>query len=178
MIEGEYRHPGPARDSAGQSTRRSFVIRHSLFVLGFSLFCICCGCKTSTQNLFSAAGAGWQVQQGQAFWRPRSGLPEFGGDLLLAGDTSGDHLIQFDKTPLNMVSAEITSNRWLIKFPQQKMSFRGHGHGPERFAWLYLPAALSGQPLPRHIHFERRPDGGWRLENSNTGESLEGFLSP
>jgi hypothetical protein len=28
------------------------------------------------------------------------------------------------------------------------------------------------------LHFESKPDGGWRLENSRTGETLEGFLSP
>ncbi len=44
------------------------------------------GCQTSTQNLFTAAGSGWHVQQGQALWRPQRGLPEFGGDLVLARD--------------------------------------------------------------------------------------------
>ena len=47
-----------------------------------------------------------------------------------------------------------------------------------RFSWLYLPAALTGNPLPSQLHFERKADGGWRLENSSTGETLEGFLSP
>jgi hypothetical protein len=128
--------------------------------------------------MFAASGPDWHVQQGQALWRPRSGLPEFGGDLVLAGDGTGRHLIQFDKTPLNMMSAQTTTNRWLIKYPQQKLSFSGHGQGSRRFLWLFLPAALAGQPLPPTFKFTRQPDGGWRLENPGTGELVEGFLSP
>jgi hypothetical protein len=74
--------------------------------------------------------------------------------------------------------AQTTTNQWLIKFPQRQMSFSGRGPGPTRFAWLYLHAALAGEQLPPPLHFERKPDGGWRLENSRTGETLEGFLSP
>jgi hypothetical protein len=137
-----------------------------------------CGCQTSTQSLFPATGPDWHVQQGQALWRPQRGLPEFGGELVLATDDAGRCLIQFDKTPMAILSAQTTSNRWLIKFPQRQMSFSGHGPGPSRFCWLYLETALAGKPLPKQLHFENKPDGGWRLENSRTGETLEGFLSP
>jgi len=137
-----------------------------------------CGCQSPVQDLFRANGPDWQVRQGQAVWRPRRGLPEFGGDLVLASDTAGRHLIQFDKTPMAILSAQTTSNRWLIKFPGRNESFSGFGPGPTRFSWLYLPRALEGQPLPHALHFQRKPDGGWRLENSRTGETLEGFLSP
>ena len=137
-----------------------------------------CGCRTTTQSLFTASGPGWHVQQGQALWRPERGLPEFGGDLVLASNAGGRALIQFDKTPLSMVFAQIIPDRWLIRFPQRRMGFTGHGPGPTRFAWLYLPAALTGKPLPSSLHFERKPDGGWRMENARTGETLEGFLSP
>ena len=137
-----------------------------------------CGCQTTTQSLFTATGPGWHIQQGQALWRPKQGLPEFGGDLVMASNPDGCALIQFDKTPLSMVFAQTTPDRWLIRFPQRQMGFSGHGPGPTRFAWLYLPAALAGKPLPLPLHFERKPDGGWRLENTGTGETLEGFLSP
>jgi hypothetical protein len=137
-----------------------------------------CGCRTTKQSLFIASGPGWHVQQGQALWRPERGLPEFGGDLVLASDGTGRALIQFDKTPLSMVFAQTTTNRWLIRFPQRRMGFSGHGSGPTRFAWLYLPAALGGKQLPPALRFERKSDGGWRLENTRTGETLQGFLSP
>jgi hypothetical protein len=157
----------------------SFVIRHSAFtVILFSSLLFLCGCQSPTKSLFEATGPDWHVQQGQALWRPKTGLPEFGGDLVLASDAAGRHLIQFDKTPMAILSAQITSNRWLIKFPAQNMSFSGFGQGSARFGWLYLPAALDGKPLPKIFKFERKPDGGWRLENSRTGETVEGFLSP
>ncbi|MGA2248314.1 MAG: hypothetical protein ABSH48_25295 [Verrucomicrobiota bacterium] len=136
------------------------------------------GCQSPTQSLFTADGPNWRVQQGQALWRPQHGLPEIGGDLVLASDDAGRHFIQFDKTPMAILSAQTTSNRWLIKFPQRNLSFSGYGAGSARFSWLYLPRALEGRALPHALHFERKPDGGWRLENSRTGESLEGFLSP
>lgn len=137
-----------------------------------------CGCQSPVQSLFATAGPNWHVQQGQALWRPQRGLPEFGGDVVLASDDSGRHLIQFDKTPMAILSAQTTSNRWLIKFPQRNLSFSGFGAGSTRFSWLYLPRALDGQRLPPVFHFERTPAGGWRLENLTTGETLEGFLSP
>jgi hypothetical protein len=139
---------------------------------------VLCGCQSPIQNLFTATGSDWSVQQGQALWRPQRGLPEFGGDLVLARDHSGRSLIQFDKTPMAILSAQTTSNRWLIKFPQRNLSFSGFGPGSTRFSWLYLPAALDGKTLPKSLHFTRQPDGGWRLENSHTGETVEGFLSP
>jgi hypothetical protein len=155
----------------------SFVIRHlGLFLLA-SLLCLC-GCHTTTPSLFTATGPGWRVQQGQALWRPQRGLPEFGGDLVLASDGAGRHLIEFDKTPIAILSAQTTSNRWWINFPQRNQSFRGSGRGSTRFGWLYLAPALEGRTLPGNFHFERKPDGGWRLENSRTGETLEGFLTP
>jgi hypothetical protein len=77
-----------------------------------------------------------------------------------------------------ILNAQVTTNEWLISFPQRQMSFGGHGRGWTRFAWLYLPAALDGRQLPKDFRFERRTDDGWRLENSRTGETVEGFLAP
>lgn len=137
-----------------------------------------CGCQSTRQNLFIVNGPGWRVEQGQAVWRPKADLPEFGGDLVLARDDHGRCLIQFDKTPMAILSAQVTSNRWLIKFPQRNLSFGGFMPPSSRFGWLYLPDALAGKPLPKFIRFTQTPDGGWRLENSRTGETVEGFLAP
>ena len=146
----------------------------SVPLAGLVLFCSC----RTPKNLFTATGPGWQVQQGQALWRPKNGLPEFGGDLVLASDAGGRALLQFDKTPLSMVFAQTTTNHWLIRFPQRRIGFSGDAPAPTRFAWLYLPAALEGRKLPPPLLFGHRPDGGWRLENTVTGETLEGYLSP
>ena len=118
------------------------------------------------------------MQEGQALWRPRRGYPEIGGDVVLASHEDGRCLIQFAKTPMTLVMAQTTGTNWLIQFPPAHMSFRGRRQPPTHFGWLYLHAALSGQPLAPPFHFEREPDGGWRLENPRSGETLKGFLAP
>ena len=96
----------------------------------------------------------------------------------MASDADGRCAIQFTKTPLPLVLAQTTRTNWLIEFPPRRMSFGGHRTPPTRFAWLYLHAALSGDSLPSTLRFQRKPDGGWRLENTRSGETLEGFLAP
>jgi hypothetical protein len=138
------------------------------------------GCQTATKTLFTASGPGWRVQEGQALWRPGSGYPEIGGDLVMVSHEDGRCAIEFAKTPMSLVSAQTTRTNWLLQFPPQRRGFSGRWQPPVRFrfAWLYLHAALAGELLPPPLHFERKPDGGWRLENTRTGETLEGFLAP
>jgi hypothetical protein len=147
-----------------------------LFWIGLLLFCGCA--TTTTESLFTVSGPGWRIQQGQGLWTPRSGAPQFGGDLVLASDANGRSFVQFDKMPLSLVSVQITPDQWLLRFPQGGGTWKGREPAPTRTIWLYLPDAITGKPLPRPLHFERKPDGNWRLENLKTGEMLEGFLSP
>ena len=138
----------------------------------------CGGCQTATKSLFTVSGPGWHIQEGQALWCPRRGIPELGGDIVIARDADGRCFIQFAKTPMSLVCAQTTRTNWLIQFPPAQMNFGGHGRPPTRFAFLYLHAALAGEPLPRPLHFETKPDGGWRLENPRSGETLDGFVAP
>lgn len=157
------------------------VGRSGRVVLGsglLALLMLCGGCRTATTSLFTASGPGWRLQQGQALWCPRSGFPELAGDLVLASHDDGRCFIQFAKTPMTLVSAQVTRTNWLIQFPAGNMSFTGHRPAPAHFAWLHLPAALAGEPLPKSLRFSAKPDGGWRLENPRSGETLEGFLAP
>jgi hypothetical protein len=155
-----------------------YSCRASLGSALLAILLLCSGCQTATKSLFTASGPGWHVQQGQALWRPKRDLPEIGGDIVMADHEDGRCLIQFDKTPLSLVLVQTTGTNWLIRFPPRQMGFSGHGPGPTRFAWLYLHTALAGEPLPPPLSFERRSDGNWRLENTRTGETLEGFLGP
>jgi hypothetical protein len=97
---------------------------------------------------------------------------------VLASHEDGRCLVQFAKTPMTLVLVQTTRTHWLIQFPPRQMSFSGHRRPPVRFAWLHLHAALAGKQLPSALRFERKPDGGWRLENTRSGETLEGFLAP
>lgn len=148
-----------------------------LALLAFLL--LCSGCRTPRDSdLFTTSGPGWRVQEGQALWRPRHGMPELGGDVVMASHTDGRCVVQFTKTPLAILLAQTSRTNWLIEFPPRRMGFMGRGSPPKRFAWLHLYAALAGDPLPSGFQFQRKPDGGWRLENTRSGESMEGFLGP
>ena len=157
-------------------------IHGSSLTLGLAclaLSLLCGGCRTASEKLLlNTTGPEWRVQQGQALWRAGKQYPELGGDLVLARNSDGSCVMQFTKTPFSLVVAQTTLTNWYIEFPPRRLSFAGHLPPPTRFAWLYLPAALAGQGLPPRFRFLRKPDGGWRLENTHSGETLEGFLSP
>ena len=137
------------------------------------------GCRTSPASaLFSASGPGWRVQEGQVLWRPAANMTELGGELVVATHEDGRCSVQFSKTPLPLVLAQVTRTNWLIRFPPRRLAFSGPKPAPGRFTWLYVSDALSGAPLPAGYTFLRQPDGGWRLENHRTGETIQGYLSP
>ena len=137
------------------------------------------GCRTAPPLPpadFSAPG--WRVQQGQAVWKPSSSRPELAGDLLLATNANGNFFIQFSKIPFPLVTALISGDQWQIEFGADRFSWHGHGVPPDRFAWFQLPPALLGGTLNGNWHFENVMTNSWRLENSNTGETLEGEFFP
>ncbi len=152
---------------------------HALRLALLGLAVLAPACRTTPRApLFTATGPGWHVQEGQALWRPRQHMPELAGDLVMASHEDGRSLVQFTKTPLPVMLAQTTRTNWLIQFPPQRLSFTGRRQPPTRFAWLYLKAALAGETLPAGLVFQRKADGGWRLENTRTGESVEGVLAP
>ena len=134
------------------------------------------GCATVPENLVSVSGPEWHVQQGQALWTPRTGAPQFGGDLVVASN-DGSSFVQFSKTPLTIVTAELTPKRWLLRFPKNGNAWDGRRPAPARTIWLYLADALAGKPLPKAFRFKQEPNGNWKMEDVKTGEILEGFLS-
>jgi hypothetical protein len=156
---------------------RSFGLALRLALLTYPV--LLAGCRTASEApLITATGTGWRVQEGQALWRPGRRSPELGGELVLASHKDGRCIIQFTKTPLPLVTVQATATQWYIAFPPQRRSFAGRQPPPARLAWLHLPAALSGHSLPGALRFHRKPDGGWRLENIRSGETVEGFLGP
>jgi len=150
---------------------------HSLFwmvtVLG------CAACRTvpplAPANL---SEPGWTIREGQAVWRPKIGAPEIAGELLVATHRNGQTFLQFTKTPLPLVVARITTNRWQIEFVTDHRAFSGHGRPPSRFGWLHLARCVAGAAPPAKWHWEKLPDDRWRLENRISGETFEGFLTP
>ena len=137
------------------------------------------GCQTRPHlTVLDVTEAGWQVQTGQAIWKRGSHATEIAGELLLAQQRDGRAFMQFTKTPFPVVTAQTTATNWVMSFPGVRREYSGNGKRPERLAWLYLPEAMVGKPLPKAFHFVKNPDGKWRLENTRTGERLEGYLAP
>ncbi len=125
---------------------------------------------------FSAPG--WLVREGQAVWKPSKTRPALAGELLLATQTNGNFLIQFSKPPFDFATAQVIHGQWQIEFGDGQRRWRGRGNPPTRFAWFQLPRALAGEGLASPWRFLRPTADSWRLENSGTGESLEGGFFP
>ena len=154
-----------------------FCLVYLVLLTGLMFFS---GCATNTpETFFTVSGPDWHVRQGQALWTPKMGASQFGGDLVLATDNNGRSFVQFDKMPLSLVTVQLTTNQWMLRFPQFNNAFyKGHKPATTRAVFLYLPDAIAGKSLPKPLSFEQKADGSWKLANPKTGESVEGFLSP
>jgi hypothetical protein len=120
---------------------------------------------------------GWTIREGQAVWRvPRSGI-ELAGEVLVASGVNGQGYVQFTKPPFTVVVSQYVPGKWEIEFPPQQKRYAGRGSPPKRLMWLCLPMALAGQLPPKPWAWHQDQDG-WRLENSSTGEALEGYFQP
>ena len=154
-------------------------VRPAIVLLSAFLLTLCTGCRTA-QPLppadFSAPG--WHVQQGQAVWKPSSSRPEIAGDLLLATNVDGNFFIQFSKIPFPLATAQVSADQWRIQFGADQYAWHGHGTPPNRFGWFQLPRALLDANPGGNWKFTRVETNSWRLQNSQTGETLEGVFFP
>jgi hypothetical protein len=154
-------------------------VRRPILILSALLLIFCTGCRTANplpSADFSAPG--WRVQQGQAVWKPSQNRPELAGDLLLATNLNGNFFVQFSKIPFPLATAQVSGDQWQVEFGADKFSWHGRGTPPDRFAWFQLPRALRDTDLGGSWKFARVETNSWRLENSHTGETLEGEFFP
>jgi hypothetical protein len=138
----------------------------------------CTGCSLTPLAPVNLQEGRWKVREGQAVWKRNKDAPEIAGDVLLATREDGSTFVQFTKTPFPMIIAQTTTNRWQIQIPMQNKRYSGPGSPPKRLIWAYLPRLLAGTAPPKGWLWNPLPDNRWRLENSRTGEILEGYLSP
>jgi hypothetical protein len=73
------------------------------------------------------------------------------------------------------VIARTTTNAWQIEAPAKNRIFSAHGRPPARVIWLQLAPAFAGAELPKRWSWNTN-DSGWKLENTSTGEKLEGYF--
>jgi hypothetical protein len=145
----------------------------------FAALLLCVSCRTTvplTPANFSEPG--WSVRQGQAVWRPEKNRDELVGDLLLATNVNGNLFVQFSKTPFLLATAQTDGSAWQIAFGDTRYFWHGRGQPPARFVWFQLSPALAGEKLEHGWIFHRAAGANWRLENSASGETLEGEFLP
>lgn len=108
-------------------------------------------------------------------WRRNRKAPEIAGDFLAATRSDGSAFVQFTKTPIPFAVAQMSSKGWQIEIPPQNKRFSGPGSPPSRIVWLQLANELLDKPLAKRWTWTET-GGNWRLQNSSTGESLEGYF--
>lgn len=118
---------------------------------------------------------GWQVQRGQAVWHLPDDKPELAGDVLLATRANGESFVEFSKTPFPVMVGQTRDNRWSVRFPAEKKHYAGYGKPPSRIIWLQLPRVLNGASPPDGWKW-RDENRRWRLENTATGEFIDGYF--
>lgn len=121
---------------------------------------------------------GWQVRQGQAIWQPERGRQEIAGELFYAAHRDGRTLVQFTKTPLNIITAHSDGGHWRIQFGPNHRQYSGIGQPPDHFAWFQLRSVFTDFTAgPVWTLTAQAPDE-WRLAHQNTGETLHVFIAP
>lgn len=164
-------HTGPAMS-------RSFALL-SLIALLTGLAATT-GCRTSPplQPPPRLDGPDWRVREGQALWLPQRAGIVLAGEIIFAAHPDGSFVIEFGKPPIPLVSAQSWGGRWQVIYPTFRKRFASRGAPSAKHLWLWLPTALRGEPLPTGVFFSQSPEQRWRLENTRTGEYIEGFLLP
>jgi len=120
---------------------------------------------------------GWKLHRGQALWQLKRDAPEIAGEVVLAVNTDGRAFIQFLKNPLPLMSAEVGPNGWHIDFIPQKRSFSGRGIPPRPLIWLHLLRGLQQIVPPEDFTMWTTFEGGTRIEDKRTGETITLFLN-
>jgi hypothetical protein len=144
-------------------------------LLAAALLACVMGCRSPSQPpALNLAEPGWTVRHGEAVWRRERGGGGIAGELLAASRADGQAFVQFSKGSFPLIVAQSSPRGWMAKFPLARgQQHSGRGRPPTRIIFLQLPRVLAGLPPPKHWTWQSLPGDGWRLENGNSGESLE-----
>jgi hypothetical protein len=136
------------------------------------------GCRTAAPlPAIDLTAPGWRLYQGQAVWRTKADAPEVAGEIVFATNRRGETMLQLTKNPLPFVTAQTRGNAWQIHYASERRRFSGRSTPDARLSWVHLARALNGMAPPAPLRFETTAGGGFALRNSETGESITGFLN-
>ena len=136
-------------------------------------------CRTSAPaSQMSTSGRDWSVSQGQLLWQANRRQQPIAADFLLATNRSGNFTLTLSKNPFPLASAGYLAGHWWIHYGTSRFSRHGFGHPPARFDLFQITAALEGHPLRPPWVFSRKDRFHWNLQNSATGENIQGVNLP
>ena len=155
------------------------TIQRAVLLLWLALLALASGCQTPSRfPPVDLHEPGWKVQSGQAVWRRQRGGEGIAGELRVATRPDGRAFIQFTKNPFTLAVAQGTPTAWTIAFPPQNRHFSGQGPPPRRIIFFQLPQVLAGHSPPRDWSWQALPEGGHRLQDRRSGESLDVYFNP
>ncbi|HEX4266174.1 MAG TPA: hypothetical protein VH597_17690 [Verrucomicrobiae bacterium] len=160
-------------------SKDSFFPHFKPFFYGFTLLLsmVLGGCLTGPPlPKVNLSEPGWNIRQGQAVWRTKKDAPDIAGEVLAATRADGSAFVQFTKTPFPFAIAQMSPRGWQIEFPPQNKHFAAPGSPPARIVWFQLANALLERPVAKGWTWSNS-DTNWRLKNSSSGESLEGYFT-
>ena len=169
MIFSRDTYPAPA-------PKPRWCLVHAFLAL---LLCLIVGsaCRTPEALLpTDIAQAGSTTYEGQAVWSSRTGARGVAGELLVIIGGDGSCFIQFSKPPFNLVTARCANQRWIVE-PQHGPENAGAGAPPAAVLWFQLARVAVGNPPEGDWRLTLGSVKSWVLENSKTGERLEGYLT-
>ncbi len=175
--------PAPSVPAAPAPTRPALRRASSPWILALSavlLHVVAAGCRALPRlPPADLATPGWSTRHGQAIWTSAPQGEGVAGELVVATRADGACFVQFAKPPFTLATARAEPGGWTLDLAAGPARRGGAGSPPPHVVWFALAAAMSDPPGARGgWHFESRPQGGWRLAHPETGEVLEGFLSP
>ena len=104
-------------------------LRGSAALAWLAAITILCGCRTlPPMPAMDLSGPGWKVSEGSALWRSGRDAPEIAGEILLAIHPDGRGFVQFTKSPLPFVVAQLDGQRWRVEFIPENRSFAGRDY--------------------------------------------------
>lgn len=153
--------------------------RHRLELLVvFASLLLLNGCASlPPQPAMDISQPGWVIREGQAAWKKSPGSPALAGKLLVALNTDGRNVVQFQPSTGDSVLAQFSTNFWQVRLPGEAKVRTGRGELPQNSIWLQLPEGLLGNSaMDTEWMMVRERGKPFRFHHDATGESLEGTL--
>jgi hypothetical protein len=143
-------------------------------LIGF-IFAAITGCALSTPPFeqVDLEEPGWRLYSGQALWNPGAESPTLAGDIIVAIHESGNILVNFSKSAIPLITAQIVGDTWRLEVIEGGKSYSGKIPPPKRVFWFFLPDLIEGKEIPKSWMAETTEKGAWTVIKNNADEMIK-----